>query len=72
MDSWPACTASLRRNGKVHCTSATCVWIKCTSCDVTIDSNTKAYNRAGIIWGNPDGYLKTTEGLDGREANERA
>lgn len=61
MDACPACTASLRRNGKVHCASRTCVWITCTSCHVTIDSNTEAYYRAGSIWGNPDRYLKAKE-----------
>lgn len=58
MDSCPACTASLTRHGKIHCTSPTCVWVKCTSCGVKIDSNTKAYSKDGTLWGNPDGYLK--------------
>ena len=60
MDACPACTASLRRQGKVHCASPTCVWITCTSCGVRIDSNTQTYYREGI-WENPDHYLKAKE-----------
>jgi hypothetical protein len=60
MDACPACTASLVRHGKIHCTSPTCVWVKCTTCGVSIDSNTAAYYRGGTLWGNPEGYLKAS------------
>jgi ferredoxin-like protein FixX len=59
MDSCPACTASLRRNGRLHCTSRYCTWLICTTCHVTIDADTEAYwDEPHLIWGNPDGYLK--------------
>jgi hypothetical protein len=54
MESCPACTASLTRNGKLHCTSPGCVWLICTKCMSTIDNETGAYNRPGI-WGNSAG-----------------
>jgi hypothetical protein len=64
MDACPACTASLVRHGKIHCTSPTCVWVKCTSCLVVIDNNTKAYSsEKPLMWGNPDRYLKGGESV---------
>jgi hypothetical protein len=62
MDACPACTASLRRRGKLHCTSPTCPWIICLTCGATINVDTEAYwNAKQMIWGNPDGYLKAAE-----------
>jgi hypothetical protein len=61
MDACPACTASLTRNCKPHCEDQDCGWIKCTKCKCTIDYMTSAYYRNGSLWGNADGYLKTTD-----------
>lgn len=62
MDACPACTASIIRHSKLHCTSPGCVWLICTTCMSTIDKETGAYNKPGI-WGNPDGYLKGGESV---------
>lgn len=60
MVSCPACTASLTQHGKPHCTSQGCVWVKCTKCTCTIDTEVEAYFRGTTLWGNPDGYIKAT------------
>lgn len=62
MDSCPACTASLTRNGTLHCGSGHCAWIKCNTCGVTIDADTATYwEPKQLIWGNLDGYLKAQD-----------
>jgi len=61
MDSCPACTASLVRNGKVHCPSPTCVWIKCGTCKTVIDTDSARYwDNERLVWGDHDGYLKAS------------
>ena len=61
MDSCPACTASLQRNVKAHCEDHDCGWMVCTRCKCIIDYLSRAYFRGGSLWGNEDGYIKTTE-----------
>jgi ferredoxin-like protein FixX len=61
MDACPACSGSLLRKGSTHCTSPTCSWIHCGTCNVNIDADTGNYwDGPHLIWGNEDGYLKAT------------
>gem|GEM_PF-3846825 len=56
MNACPACTASMR-DAKLHCTSPSCVWLRCGKCGCRVDNDTGTYY-GPTIWGNPDGYIK--------------
>jgi hypothetical protein len=61
MDACPACTASLARRGKPHCTSPNCIWLTCLACGTRIAPDLETYYRVSdtsVIWGNGEGYLK--------------
>lgn len=59
MDACPACTASMRE-GLLHCGCQDCIWLKCGKCGAIIDVETRTYFRGTNLWGNQDGYLRST------------
>jgi hypothetical protein len=45
------------RDAKLHCTSPTCVWLRCGKCGCRVDNDTGTYY-GPTIRGTPDGYIK--------------